>query len=80
MLWLMACCCACTLWGQTYRGTVLERDGKTPITGVNVCLLSAKGLPVAWNYTDSKGAFSVTHPHGKNAESIRLSLLGYKKL
>lgn len=80
MLWLIACCCSCTLWGQTYRGTVLERDGKTPITGVNVCLLSAKGLPVAWNYTDGKGAFSVTLPDGKQAESIRFSFLGYKKM
>lgn len=68
------------LYGQTYSGVVFEKDGKTPVVGVNVSLVSSEGMLVAWDYTDEDGSYSVSLSNGKSADKIHYSLLGYKKI
>lgn len=72
--------CSTTLFGQTYSGIVLEKDGKTPVVGVNVSLVSSEGMLVAWDYTDKDGVYSVSLQQGKTADKIHFSLLGYRKV
>lgn len=72
--------CSTVLFGQTYSGVVLEKDGKTPIAGVNVSLVSSEGMLVAWDYTDNDGAYSVSLQQGQTANKIHYSLLGYRKV
>ena len=72
--------CSTVLFGQTYSGIVFEKDGKTPIAGVSVSLVSSEGMLVAWDYTDKDGVYSVVLQQGKTADKIHYSLLGYKKV
>lgn len=71
---------AYVLSAQTYSGVVVEKDGKKAIAGVNVSLVTSKGLLVAWGYSDDKGLYKVALPQGKTADKIHFSLLGYKKI
>lgn len=68
------------LSAQTYSGVVVEKDGRKPIAGVNVSLVTSNGLLVAWGYSDDKGLYIVALPQGKTADKIHFSLLGYKKV
>ena len=68
------------LFAQDYSGVVLEKDGKTPIAGVSVSLVTSNGMLTAWGYTDNEGIYSVSLPKDKTAEKIYYSLLGYKKI
>ena len=68
------------LFAQDYSGVVLEKDGKTPIVGVSVSLVTSSGMLTAWGYTDNKGVYSVSLPKNKTAENIHYSMLGYKKI
>lgn len=72
--------CSTTLFSQTYSGIVFEKDGRTPIAGVSVSLVSSEGMLVAWDCTDKDGVYSVILQQGKTADKIYYSLLGYKKL
>ncbi len=60
LLVLFALSIATSLFAQSYSGKVVEQDGKTPICGVNVCLLSEKGLLVKWCVTDENGYFALS--------------------
>ena len=71
---------AYVLSAQTYSGVVVEKDEKKAIAGVNVSLVTSKGLLVAWGYSDDKGLYKVALPQGKTADKIHFSLLGYKKI
>lgn len=68
------------IFAQDFSGVVLEKDGKTPIVGVSVSLVTSSGMLIAWDYTDNEGAYSVSLPQNKTAEKIYYSLLGYKKI
>lgn len=68
------------LSAQTYSGTVVDKEGNKPIAGVNVSLVTADGLLVAWNYSDEKGMYKVSLPQDKQADKIHFSFLGYKKI
>ena len=65
---------AYVLSAQTYSGVVVEKDGKKAIAGVNVSLVTSKGLLVAWGYSDDKGLYKVALPQGKTADKIHFSL------
>ena len=80
LLTITALLCYTVLFAQSYSGIVLEKDGKTPIVGVSVSLVTSNGMLTAWGYTDNEGAYSVSLPKDKTAEKIYFSLLGYKKL
>ena len=77
---MAALACTAVLWAQNYSGVVLEKDGKTPIAGVSVSLVTSSGMLTAWGYTDNSGAYSVSLPNNKTADNIHFSLLGYKKI
>ena len=68
------------LSAQTYSGVVVEKNGGKPIAGVYVCLVTSNGLLVTWGYSDDKGLYEVALPHGKQADMIHFSFLGYKKV
>ncbi len=60
---------------QTIRGTVLDKDSKSPIAYVNV-LLDNRSLNIG-AITDSNGAFILTRvPIGR--QNIKISFIGYK--
>ena len=80
ILTITALLCSSVLFAQNYSGIVLEKDGKTPIAGVSVSLVTSNGMVSAWGYSDNKGAYSVSLPKDKTAEKIYYSMLGYKKL
>ena len=80
LLTITALLCTTILFAQNYSGIVLEKDGKTPIVGVSVSLVTSNGMLTAWGYTDNKGVYSVSLPKDKTAEKIYYSLLGYKKI
>ena len=80
LLTITALLCTSVLFAQNYSGIVLEKDGKTPIVGVSVCLVTSNGMLTAWGYTDNEGVYSVSLPKDKTAEKIYYSLLGYKKI
>ena len=80
LLTITALLCYTVLFAQSYSGIVLEKDGKTPIVGVSVSLVTSNGMLTAWGYTDNEGAYSVSLPKDKTAEKIYYSLLGYKKI
>ena len=80
LLTITALLCTSVLFAQNYSGIVLEKDGKTPIVGVSVSLVTSNGMLTAWGYTDNKGVYSVSLPKDKTAEKIYYSLLGYKKI
>ncbi len=80
LLTITALFCTTILFAQNYSGIVLEKDGKTPIAGVSVSLVTSNGMLTAWGYTDNEGVYSVSLPKDKTAEKIYFSLLGYKKL
>ena len=77
---MAALACTSVLWAQNYSGVVLEKDGKTPIAGVSVSLVTSSGMLTAWGYTDNSGVYSVSLPNNKTADNIHFSLLGYKKI
>ena len=77
---MAALACTAVLWAQNYSGVVLEKDGKTPIAGVSVSLVTSSGMLTAWGYTDNSGVYSVSLPNNKTADNIHFSLLGYKKI
>lgn len=68
------------LLAQNYSGIVFEKDGKTPIVGVSVSLVTSNDMLIAWGYTNNEGIYSVSLPEDKTAEKIYYSLLGYKKI
>ena len=80
LLTITALLCTTILFAQNYSGIVLEKDGKTPIVGVSVSLVTSNGMLTAWGYTDNEGVYSVSLPKDKTAEKIYYSLLGYKKI
>lgn len=82
LLALFALLYSTSLLGQTYSGIVVEKDGESPISGVNVSLVSSEGLLLAWGYTDDDGVYSVTLPKEKfaDADKIHYSLMGYKRV
>ena len=80
LLTITALLCTTILYAQNYSGIVLEKDGKTPIVGVSVSLVTSNGMLTAWGYTDNEGVYSVSLPKDKTAEKIYYSLLGYKKI
>lgn len=80
LLTITALLCTTILFAQNYSGIVLEKDGKTPIVGVSVSLVTSNGMLTAWGYTDNEGIYSVSLPKDKTAEKIYYSLLGYKKI
>ena len=77
---MAALACTAVLWAQNYSGVVLEKDGKTPIAGVSVSLVTSSGMLTAWGYTDNSGVYSVSLSNNKTADNIHFSLLGYKKI
>ena len=80
LLTITALFCTTILFAQNYSGIVFEKDGKTPIAGVSVSLVTSNGMLTAWGYTDNEGIYSVSLPKDKTAEKIYYSLLGYKKI
>lgn len=60
---------------QTIRGTVIDKESKTPLPGANVVLLNTQ--PTIGTMTDSEGNFRL----GKVAigrQSVQVSFIGYK--
>lgn len=47
LLNMAALACTAVLWAQNYSGVVLEKDGKTPIAGVSVSLVTSSGMLTA---------------------------------
>ena len=80
LLTITALFCTTVLFAQNFSGVVLEKDGKTPIVGVSVSLVTSNGMLTAWGYTDNEGVYSISLPKDKTAEKIYYSLLGYKKI
>lgn len=80
LLTITALFCTTVLFAQNFSGVVIEKDGKTPIAGVSVSLVTSNGMLTAWGYTDNEGIYSVSLPKDKTAEKIYYSLLGYKKI
>lgn len=80
LLTITALLCTTVLFAQPYSGVVFEKDGKTPIAGVSVSLVTSDGMLTAWGYTDNSGVYSVSLPTGKTADKIHFSFLGYKKV
>lgn len=80
LLTITALFCTTILFAQNYSGIVFEKDGKTPIAGVSVSLVTSNGMLTAWGYTDNEGIYSISLPKDKTAEKIYYSLLGYKKI
>lgn len=80
LLTITALLCTSVLLAQNYSGIVFEKDGKTPIVGVSVSLVTSNDMLIAWGYTNNEGIYSVSLPEDKTAEKIYYSLLGYKKI
>ncbi len=60
---------------QTIRGTVLDEDTQSPLTGVHIVILSSK--PQLGTVTDVRGEFKITQvPIGR--QSLGFSYLGYE--
>ena len=58
LLTITALFCTTVLFAQNFSGVVLEKDGKTPIVGVSVSLVTSNGMsPETYreNTRDSRG-------------------------
>src|SRR6188768_3556886 len=62
---------------QTVRGTVIDKDSKSPMIGATVVIIGSN--PIIGTTTDSEGRFRLSKvPVGRH--SIKISFLGYEEI